>query len=388
MKRDTDLFNDQEQELAELAIHGGQPAVTLELPTWPPAWQNVAESVNRALANGSWGRYHGLPLQEFVSDFADFTGVSHVWPCSSGTIAVELGLRGLAVRSGDEVIMGGYDFPGNFRAVEAVAATPMLVDVCENGFVISASEVEAAINSRTKAVVVSHLHGQLADVHAIRAICEPRRIAVLEDACQVPGATVNGCPAGSLGDVGIFSFGGSKLLTAGRGGAVVTRRDDVIQRIRISAERGNDAYPLSALQAAALKPQLETVQARHLQRIASAHRLRGALKDSAIFSCTPDLWNDEWSPAFFKFPVQVASEFDRQTLIEILVAEGVPADSGFRGFIRRSGRRCQRTGTLDNARIAADKTILLHHPFMIGETGLTDQVIQAFQKVERCARNR
>src|SRR5436853_127214 len=77
-----------------------------------------------------------------------------------------------------------------------------------------------------------------------------RNIRLIEDAAQMPGATVAGRPAGSWGDVGILSFGGSKLVTAGRGGAVLTSQPDIAQRIRLYTQRGNDAYPLSELQAA------------------------------------------------------------------------------------------------------------------------------------------
>src|SRR5207244_5610224 len=98
-------------------------------------------------------------------------------------------------------------------------------------------------------------------------------LAILEDACQVPGATVAGKPAGSWGDCGVISFGGSKLLTAGRGGAIVTNREDVLQRIKVYCERGNDAFPLSELQAAVLVPQIPQLAAANEQRRRSVELL-------------------------------------------------------------------------------------------------------------------
>lgn len=115
-------------------------------------------------------------------------------------------------------------------------------------------------------MLASHLHGTLADMAAITRWAASRGVLVLEDACQVPGAVVGGMPAGAWGDASVLSFGGSKLLTAGRGGGVVlTNRDDVFQRLRIAGERGNLIYPLSELQAAVLIPQLSRLAERTLR---------------------------------------------------------------------------------------------------------------------------
>src|SRR5262249_4920495 len=154
-----------------------------------------------------------------------------------------------------------YDFPGNFRAIEAIGARPVLVDLAAGAWTLDVEQVLAAISSQTKAIIVSHLHGSLADMRRLREIADERGLAVVEDACQVPGARVEGKAAGSWGDCGVFSFGGSKLLTAGRGGAVVTNRDEVVQRIKIYCERGNDAFPMSELQAAVLEPQIPLLAA-------------------------------------------------------------------------------------------------------------------------------
>jgi dTDP-4-amino-4,6-dideoxygalactose transaminase len=146
--------------------------------------------------------------------------VRHAWLGSSGTIAVELALRGLKVAAGDEVILAAYDFPGNFRAIEAIGARPMLVDLAPGTWTLDVDHVEAAISPVTKAIVVSHLHGSLADMQRLCELANERGLTIVEDACQVPGASISGRPTGSWGDCGILSFGGSKLLTAGRGGAI------------------------------------------------------------------------------------------------------------------------------------------------------------------------
>src|SRR5438874_9151340 len=147
----------------ELAIDGGSPVMPEGPPSWPPPNEAVQAALEAAYADGSWGRYHGphhLQLRELLAELCDS---QHVWLCSSGTIAVELALRGLKVGQDDEVILAGYDFPGNFRAIEAIGARPVLVDLAERTWTIDVNQIDEAISPQTKAVIVSHLHGSLAD---------------------------------------------------------------------------------------------------------------------------------------------------------------------------------------------------------------------------------
>src|SRR5262249_13838403 len=147
-------------------------------------------------------------------------------------------------------------------------------DVAPGNWNLDVTRLSEAISDRTKAVIVSHLHGGLVPMREVMAVCAARGVVVVEDAAQCPGATVQGRPAGAWGDVGVVSFGGSKLLSAGRGGALLTRRADVAQRARLVLGRGNNLVaPLSELQAAVLLPQLGMLSARHERRAASVRRL-------------------------------------------------------------------------------------------------------------------
>ena len=140
---------------------------------------------------------------------------------------IELALRAAQVQSGDEVILAAYDYKANFANVLAVGATPVLIDTLPGLPVPDADLISAAISKRTKAIICSHLHGCLAPVDQIRAIAKEHGVIVIEDACQSVGATIQNRAAGTIGDIGVLSFGGSKLLTAGRGGAVLTgQRND------------------------------------------------------------------------------------------------------------------------------------------------------------------
>src|SRR4051812_41645727 len=101
----------------KLAIDGGKPAIAEGPPSWAPPNDAVKSALEVAYADGSWGRYHGPHCERLKQLLSELCSSQHVWLCSSGTIAVELALRGLKIGPGDEVILAAYDFPGNFRAI-------------------------------------------------------------------------------------------------------------------------------------------------------------------------------------------------------------------------------------------------------------------------------
>ncbi|MDX1946698.1 MAG: aminotransferase class I/II-fold pyridoxal phosphate-dependent enzyme [Pirellulaceae bacterium] len=379
-----------------LAIDGGPPVLPAGPPSWPPRSEAVRAALERAGADGSWGRYGGPHGERLAAELAVLCGVRQSWLCSSGTIAVELALRGLKLGAGDEVILAAYDFPGNFRAIEAVGARPVLVDLAgmsaeSFAWHLDPAQVTEALSPATKAILVSHLHGSLADLRTLREIADRAAIALVEDACQVPGAMVRGRPAGSWGDVGVLSFGGSKLLTAGRGGALVTNRDDVLQRIKVFSQRGNEAFPLSELQAAVLVPQLAELADANERRLAAAGRLLaqcGQLPGMIPLELDTTDGNE---PAFYKLPWLLTGNDDacdspafeqrRRRFIAAIQAEGVAMDEGFRGFARRTTGRCRVVGELPQARRAAAGTVLLHHPVLLEAPETIDRVAVALRKV-------
>ena len=366
-----------------LAIEGGTPALPEGPPTWPPDDPEVRAALQAALADGSWGRYHGPHVTQLSEGLAAFFGLPYAYPCCSGTFAVELALRSLRVGPGDEVVLAGYDYPGNFRAIEAIGARPVLVDVDRLNWNFNACELAAAVGPRTRAVLISHLHGGLAPMREVCETAERMGLAVVEDICQAPGAVVEGRLAGDWGDVAAVSFGGSKLLTAGRGGALLTRRADAHQRAKVFCEQGNHAYPLSELQAAVLLPQLAKLAERNAKRLAAADRLLGNLRD---VPCLQPLQNEMRvsSPVYYKVGFQYdasAAGRPRAEFIAAAQAEGVAIDSGFRGFAFRSPKRCRIVGELMESRRAAEAALVLHHPVLLEPDDVIDRVSRAIRKV-------
>ena len=369
-----------------LAIHGGVPAVPGGPPAWPIQDEAVLDALRDSWRRGSWGQYHGPHCAQLVDDLATMHGVEHVLLCCSGTYAVEAALRGLGVGQGDEVILAGYDFPGNFRAVEVVAAKPVLVDIARDTWSLDPAGLDAALGPSTRAVIVSHLHGGLVPMPEVMAWASERGVAVVEDACQATGALINGRLAGSYGDAGILSFGGSKLLSAGRGGALLTSREDVFQRAKIYGHRGNDAFPLSELQAAVLIPQLTALASRNARRHRAVQRLLENTGTLSGLVRSVDA-SDDNSPSFYKLAWLYKGErtggASREVFAAAMRAEGVALDAGFRGFTGRSQRRCRRAGPLTNSESASASAVLLHHPVLLADDGALDAVAAAFEKVHR-----
>jgi perosamine synthetase len=364
--------------------------VSLYPPPWPIPDDDVMAALAAAYQDGSWGKYDGSNCQRLEVALREMNQVEHVFLCSSGTIAVELALRGLKVGPGDEVILAGYDFPGNFRAVEAVGAKPVLADFLPGSWSLDVAQIPLAVSPHTKAIIASHLHGTLVDMRSLMTLATEHGFSVIEDACQAPGALVQGKPAGSWGDVGVHSFGGSKLLTAGRGGAVVTRREHVLQRIRIFSERGNQAFPLSELQAAVLLPQIPKLADRNEIRWQNVQRLIKAVSGQSILQPIPQP-ADEDVPAFYKLGwllrpslnalSDAEAEQIRQDFVRSLQQRGLPFDTGFRGFAKRTSQRCRVTGDLPNVRKAATSTLLMHHPVLLQPPEVIDQISTALLEV-------
>jgi dTDP-4-amino-4,6-dideoxygalactose transaminase len=378
-----------------LAIHGGPPVFPKGPPRWPLPDDEVRDILISTCAGAMWGQYVGPFSKALCDALRELHQVEHVLPCCSGTFAVELALRGVGVQPGEEVILAGYDFPGNFRAIEALGAVPVLVDIDPHTWCLDARRIgepasgptpPAIIGSKTRAIIVSHLHGGLTAMQQLSDTARQRGIAIVEDACQSPGALVAGKVAGTWGDVGVLSFGGSKLLSAGRGGAIITQDPSIYQRAKIFMQRGNDAFPLSELQAAVLLPQLKKLPQRNGLRQHNVQQLLHACQNLAsLIPVRVDsvLGTPSYYKVAFRYAGPGSRAVSRQQLIAALHAEGLDVGAGFRGFVRRGPRRCRSAGPLTHSAAAADETLLLHHPVLLEPPNVASQVAVALHKVIR-----
>jgi len=229
-------------------------------------------------------------LKSFENNLACFVGTKYAIGLNSGYDALQLSLRALNIKGGDEVIVPAHTFVATCSAVVNVGATPVLVDVTSD-FNIDVSKIEAVITEKTKAIIPVHLSGWMADMPKIMNIAEQYNLKIIEDACQSLGSNINGTFAGAWGNTGCFSFYPFKILGGyGDGGAITTNDDKIAvfaRRMRFNGEdRETGEYMghgftclLDNLQAAFLNIKLKYLPDSIKRRKQIALRYRDALCD-------------------------------------------------------------------------------------------------------------
>jgi dTDP-4-amino-4,6-dideoxygalactose transaminase len=220
----------------------------------------------------------GSEVAGFERDFAAYCGTSECIALNSGTSALHLALLAAGVGPGDEVITVPFTFVASVAAVLYAGARPVLVDIDPRSFTMDPAAIQAAITSKTKAILPVHLYGQPADMDPIMDIARRHGVVVIEDAAQAHGAKYRGRPVGSIGDMACFSFYPGKNLGAyGEGGAVTTSNPEFARSIRILRDWGQDRkyhhvlrgynYRMEGFQGAVLGAKL-----RHLDKWTEARR--------------------------------------------------------------------------------------------------------------------
>ncbi len=183
--------------------------------------------------NGHW------KAKELEQAIEDKFNVKHAQLTSSGTTALNVAMAVLGVGAGDEVIMPSFTFVATFEVILAMGATPIVVDV-DDTLALDPKAVEAAITPRTKAVMVVHMCGAMADLDPLKEVCDKHNVKLVEDACQAIGGTYKGVPLGAYGEAGAFSFDFVKTITAGEGGAVITNNDEYGKHADHFSDHGHD----------------------------------------------------------------------------------------------------------------------------------------------------
>jgi dTDP-4-amino-4,6-dideoxygalactose transaminase len=230
------------------------------------------QALDRVLASGVYLR--GEQVAGFEAEFAAAMGTAYAVGVGSGTDALELALRGVGVRPGDEVVTQANTCVPTVDAISRAGGIPVLCDVALDSATMDVDSLAGALSGRTRAVVPVHLHGQCVDLEAITQLAERAGIAVVEDCAHAHGATYEGRPAGSVGHAGCFSFYPTKNLGAlGDSGAVVTRDAALAERVRALAAGSR----MDEIQAAVLRVKLPHLAAANRRRVAIADRYREAL---------------------------------------------------------------------------------------------------------------
>jgi dTDP-4-amino-4,6-dideoxygalactose transaminase len=194
------------------------------------------ENVEAVLESGRF--LQGPYVEEFEEKWADLVGVDHAIAVSNGTTAIQLSLKALGLRPGDEVVVPSLTFGSTATAVVHQAGVPVFADIDRELYTLDHTDLERCLSDRTAAVMPVHLYGHPAEMDEICAFADEHDLAVIEDAAQAHGARYRGDVVGSIGDVGCFSFYATKNITTGEGGVVTTDDDDLAAEIRLLRSHG------------------------------------------------------------------------------------------------------------------------------------------------------
>lgn len=243
----------------------------------------------------------GPEVSEFEKEFARYCGAADCIALNSGTSALHLALLAAGVGPDDDVITVPFTFVASVATIIYTGAKPVFVDIEPRTFNINPAALEAAISSRTKAIVPVHLYGHPADMDPIMDVARRHNLVVIEDAAQAHGAKYKGRPVGSIGDIACFSFYPAKNLGAyGEGGAVTTNRAEYARSVRMLRDWGQDRkyhhllhgynYRMEGLQGAILRVKLRHLDDWTEARRAIVNKYNHLLADSELVRPTEMPW--------------------------------------------------------------------------------------------------
>ncbi len=405
--------------MEKLALHGGTPVKTKPFPDWPQYDQKEEIALLEVLHSGIWWRTPGNRTLQFEQDFAKFHQVKHGVACTNGTAALEIAMAALGIGLDDEVIIPDFTFIATASAVLMAGALPVMVDVDRFTFNIDPDLVEKAITPRTKAIIAVHIGGMPCDMDRLVALARKYNLYLVEDCAHAHGSEWKGQKVGSFGDCGTFSFQASKLMTAGEGGIVITKDDDLEIRLRSVHDCGRmpgewfyshfingSNYRLSEWQGAVLSQQLSRLDEQAAKREINSTYLDGEL--AKIEGIRPQKRDPRVTRNgnycyIFHYDPKAFNHLQAEKFIEAFEAEGIPTQASYpsvhklavfqNGEYRKrlspsqaSEKHVFLTQDFPVTDDAAVNTIWLVHRTLLGTQADVAEIVEAVKKIQRNAR--
>jgi dTDP-4-amino-4,6-dideoxygalactose transaminase len=398
--------------MSELAILGGNPVRMQPFSRWPQYLPSDAARLQQVLESGHWG---GFPVpspyaREFAEKFAELHGARYGLCIANGTIALIAALRAAGVGFGDEVIVPAYTWDGTATAVLFAGGVPVFVDVDPDTYCLDVASAERAITPRTRAIIPVHLAMRFTDMNALGALAKKHHLKIIEDCAHAHGGQFEGRGAGSMGDLGCFSFQESKLMTAGEGGIVLTNSVAHFEHLQSQVNCGRASltdefqqqvlgsnYRMTEWQSAMLLGQLEMLAELGQKRARSSKRLGEALSNlDGVRPLPPQPGLTRETNYCYVFQYRNAS-FGRDLFCAALEAEGIPCDGRFYEPVYRSPLFCAspeispqlrdvsytEVACPVSERAAYEEAVWLPQFLLIGEDSDVDDVVRAIAKVLR-----
>lgn len=329
----------------DLAINGGDKAVKKNF-TWPLFDESDVRAVTRVAESGEWGNPNcGGLVEKFEKEFAQYCGSKYAISCVNGSVSLRLALIASGVRPGDEVIVPPYSFVATASVVIEANCVPVFVDIDPDTYNLDPSKIEAAITTRTKAIIPVHFGGQACDMDSLMRIANKNNLHVIEDAAHAHGGEYKGKKLGSIGLAGSFSFQSSKNLNAGEGGIVVTNDEalfDTMNSLRnVGRIKGGQWYEhhyagcnyrITQFQAALLSQQLTRLDEQTKLRDENGQYLNALL--SSVEGITPLTRGHgetvhPYHLYIFRYDKSKFNGLPKQEFAQLLMAEGVPSFMGY-----------------------------------------------------------
>ena len=275
----------------------------------------------------------GKKVKLFEEKFAEYIGVEHAVAVTNGTIALDVALKALKLGPGDEVITSAFSFISSGNCVLFQRAKPVFADIDPRTFNIDPSDVAEKITAKTKALIPIHMFGQPAKMDALKEIAEDREIALVEDAAQAHGAEYKGQKAGSIGDMGCFSFYATKNMTAGEGGMITTNDQKLARKARLLINHGQSQkyhhdtlgynYRMTEICAAIGSVQLKKLDEFNAKRRENAKLLTQGIRK--FHGLTVPYVMKDVKPVFHQYVMRVEDTYPRgrDELADLLTEKGV-----------------------------------------------------------------
>jgi dTDP-4-amino-4,6-dideoxygalactose transaminase len=333
--------------VGKLAITGGKALRKKPLTRWPIATKTEAAALKDVLQSTNWGGqpFPGKHAAVFAAKFAELHTAKYGQCVNTGTVAIQAALKAIGIKPGDEVIVPAYTWEGTVGPVLLVNAIPVFVDVDPDTYCLDAKLIEKAITPKTKAILPVHLGMRFADMDEILRIASKHNLKVVEDCAHAHGGMWKGKGAGSMGDVGAFSFQTSKLITSGEGGAVITNNLEYMELVQSYINAGRASltdkykkriigfnYRLGEFQAAVLGAQLKRLPKEGAIRQKNMKHLESRLaKTPGIGLLKPDPRITRLAPYgyVFKYFAAQMKDIPRAAFVAAMQLEGVHCDGLF-----------------------------------------------------------
>lgn len=333
--------------MGKLAITGGERLRHESFTAWPMSTKEETAALEDVLASTKWGGqpFPGRHATLFAKKFAELHTVKHAQCVNTGTVAIQASLKAIGIRPGDEVIVPAYTWEGTVGPVLLINAVPVFVDVDPETYCLDAKLIEQAITPKTKAILPVHLGMRFADMDEILRIAQKHNLKVIEDCAHAHGGMWKGKGAGSMGDMGAFSFQSSKLITCGEGGAVVSNNLEYMELVQSYINAGRASltdqyhhriigfnYRLGEFQAAVLGPQLDRLPQQAALREKNMKHFESRLQNTpeiGLLKADPRITRLAPYGYVLKYFAATAKDIPRAAFVAALQLEGIPCDGLF-----------------------------------------------------------